>query len=323
MARSNFAKFITWPVGRLLWGSVSKVRTTDRQGKPLLTTQGQPRSEVAFGVAFEKSPGQTHWAIEPADWKQKFPDMPYWGAELWAIGHACFPAQAQNPRFAWKVVDGDSAQPNENGTIPRDQEGYPGHWVVTFKSSFAPPTYNATGTAPVPPESIKTGYYVQVSGSADGNNNTQKPGIYVNHGMVALAGYGPEILGGPDPRSVGFGKGAMPAGMSATPVAGMTAPVPGAVPGAPPAPAAPYMPAVPAPAAPPAPVAPAAPAAPMVPVAPSPGFIQPPAAPMAPPPPAAPVAPAAPVWKGPPGSSYAAYRAANWTDDQLRAQGLI
>jgi hypothetical protein len=46
------------------------------------------------------------------------------------------------------------------------------------------------------------------------------PGVYLNHSMVALAGYGAEITSGPDPTAAGFGAGvAAPVGMSTVPVA--------------------------------------------------------------------------------------------------------
>ena len=35
---------------------------------------------------------------------------------------------------------------------------------------------------------VKLGYYIQVAGSVDANNNLQNPGVYLNHRMVALQG---------------------------------------------------------------------------------------------------------------------------------------
>ncbi len=293
-------KYITWPVGRLLWGAPSKGRNTDRGGKPLTTKDGQPRTEFAFGVGIEKR-GEVHWNQTP------------WGADMWNTARACFPNMfdasgqlAAGRKFSFKTVDGDSNQPNENGTVPSASKENRGHWIITFKSSFAPTTYNADGSQAIPAESIKTGNFVQVAGSVDGNGDVGKPGIYVNHGMVALAGYHPdgEITSGPDASSVGFGAGPAPSAMQRAPA--------GALPGSAPTPAAP-PPAAPAP----APMAPPPPVA----VAPAPSFIAPPAAPVAPTPPPPPVA--GPVWKGPAGTSQAQYAAAGWSDEQMRAQGLL
>jgi len=134
-----------------------------------------------------------------------------------------------------------------------------------------------------------------------GNESSQRPGLYLNHNMVALSGYGPEIVVGPDPTSVGFGAAPLPPGASAVPTGAFA-----------PAPAAP--PVAPAPVAPP--VAPA-PVAPPVAVAPNPAFL-------APPPPAAP--PAAPVRVMLPaanGASYEQLLAAGWTDAQMVQHGMM
>jgi hypothetical protein len=295
-------KYITWPAGRQLWGSVSKPNTKDRNGKLLVTKENQPRTEFVFGVGIEKR-GEAHWNQTP------------WGADMWNVARASFPSLfapdgslQPGRKFSWKIVDGDSTQPNENGTIPNTQEGYKGHWVITFKSSFAPETWvMANGTLmPTPAESIKCGHYVQVAGSVDGNGDANKPGIYVNHGRVLHAGFGPEITQGPDVNSLGFGSGPRPTGMQSAPVGGL--PVTGAAPPPPPRPVAP------SPAA-------AAPPPPPVAVAPAPSFIAPPAAPPAPTPPPPPAP--GPVWKGPAGTTQAQYAAAGWSDEQMRAGGLL
>ncbi len=210
---------------------------------------------------------------------------------------------------------------------------------------------------------IKRGYYVRVSGTVEGNANATRPGLYLNVDMVERSAFGPEIVGGPDAADVfGGGPAALPAGASATPVGAPAAPAaPGAPAYAPPAapgnaPAAPVAPPLPAaaspapanPAAPPAapaapytgymasptpaaaPPAPGAPAAspappaastPPLPTA-SPGNPAPPPAPAAPPPP--PAAPTGPVMlPAANGATYEAMIAAGWTDDTLRAHGMM
>lgn len=283
---SQFVQYLTFPVGRLVWGSVSKGRDKDRAGKPLTTKDGKPRTDYTFGVAIEKA-GSTHW------------NQTEWGRKIWDVANAGMPQLTGRPQFAWKIVDGDSTVPNENGTIPVTQEGFPGHWVLRFKSSFPPSTYNADGSAPVPADAIKCGHYVQVAGSVDVNGDTSKPGVYLNPTMVAHSGYGPEIKAGPDPSSAGFGQGPRPAGMQTAPVGGLPA-------SAPPLPAAAPLP------------PPAAPTA----VAPAPSFIQPPPAAAAPPPPPAVPAGITTTPKAN-GATWAQLQAAGWTEAVARQHGMI
>lgn len=338
---SNLRRNITTPIGRFVWGSMHEPQTKDADGNPLVIKNGpdagKPTQRYSFGIAVKKSPGQTHWAQEPADWKTN-PELArlgeYWGAAIWAVGHAAFPnGQAQRPDFSWKVTDGDSTIPNKKGMKPCDREGYAGHWVIAFSSSFAPRCVNNTGTGPAEAKEIKPGHYIQVMGTVDSNESTQNPGVYVNHTYVAHSGFGKEIITGPDPSQVGFGGGPRPEGMSEMPVGGAfappaapsAAPAPAAAPA--PLPAAPRPTAAPAPTSAPAP-APAPTAAPApVAVTPHPGILNggagAPPAPVVP----APVAPAAPVRQmtakaG--GVTYEQFMATpGWTDELLRANGYM
>jgi hypothetical protein len=332
---SNLRQNITSPIMRLLWGSMTEPQTKDAEGKPLVIKSGpdagKPTQRFAFGGGVPKAPGQTHWANKPATWDTDpaTAGTPYWGEQIWQVGHASFPnGQAQRPDFAWKVIDGDSQVPNKKGVKPCDREGYPGHWIVSFSSSFAPKVCNADGTNKMyDPKAIKCGHFIQVLGTVDGNNSPNQPGVYVNHDWVAHSGFGEEIHNGSDPSTAGFGKGPKPVGMSAVPVGGFGAP---AAPGAAPAPAALPAPA-PLPAAAPlptpaplpaaAPLPSAAPPAPTA-VAPNPAILG--AAP--PPPPAAAVVappPAAPQMTAKATATYDQYRAGGWTDEQLRAHGFM
>lgn len=298
-------EFFTTPIGRLVWGSLHVAQTKDADGKPLVIKSGpdagKPTKRWAFGLAIPKGPEQ-HWNQTP------------WGALIWNTAVAAWPGgQMQQPTFAFKVTDGDSQIPNKKMKKPCDQEGYKGHWVLSFSSSFPPSTHNANGTAPVPAESIKTGYYVQVAASVSGNESTQNPGMYLNPSMVALAGYGEEITSGPDPTAAGFGQGVVaPVGMSAAPIAALPAT------GAAPAAAVPLP--VAAPAVPlPAPVA--APAAAPVPVVPSPAILSPPAVAAAPPPP--PAGPTVIAAKAGAGVTWDMLVAKGWTEALARQHGLI
>lgn len=298
MTAANASVSVLFPVGRLVQGSLYTAQEKDQQGNPLTIKTGPNIGKLTkkwfFAVAIKKN-GETHWGSTE------------WGAPILATGRAGFPGgQAESPSFAWKIEDGDSAIPNKNGRKNCEREGMPGHWILNFSSGFAPKIFNSDGTAPVTdPNAVKLGHFVQVLGNVAPNNNTQNPGVYLNHTLVAHSGFGPEISTGPDPRAVGFGKGPAPAGMSATPIGGM-APPPAA--GAPAA--APPPPAAAAPAAAPAPAATA--------VAPHPGILAPP------PPAAAPAPPVGPQLTAKAGAyTYAQMIAAGWTDVTLRANGYL
>jgi hypothetical protein len=307
---------LTFPVGRLIAGSVSDVRTKDKSGKQLTTKDGQAREEFSFGVAYEKN-GTVHFS------------QTEWGAIAWNIGTTAFP-HLFNPdgsllpgrTFSWKITDGDSQEYNTEGNRPCDTPEWAGCWIVWFKSQFAPSTWNADGTQAIPATSIKPGNFVQVAGSIDANGDAGKPGIYMNHNMVALSGYHPdgEIKGGADPKAAGFGKGAKPANLQAVPASAFTPNVPAA--GTPPVPAAAI-----ARTPPPASVAP-----PAVGVRPHAGILQPGAGVVAPPGAKVPTPPPANVPAPPPaiqttqaagGATWAQLQAAGWTEDVARAHGMI
>jgi len=302
------------PPGRIVWGDLHKARTTDFEGRPLVYKSGpdagKPRSSIDFGVAIPKVPGQ-HWASSE------------WGAKIWQAGHAGVSNAGQLPDFAWKIVDGDDARvpplkPNKpQGKAPNQRPGYPGHWVLSLSSSFAPQIVDGTQGDRFPAitqvGAVVCGDIVQVRGNVQYNNSTGNPGVFLNHEVVCFSGYHPDgriASGGVDVASVGFQTGLV-AGAQAAP-AGAAA-VPGAV--APPAVAAP--PTVVAPPA--AYVAPAPVAAPPVAVAPNPNFAPPPPVVAAPP-----VAtPARVMLPAAGGLTYEAFIAAGWTDQQLIQAGKM
>lgn len=280
------------PVGRLVAGGLYNPQTTDAEGLPLVTKSGpnagKPRVDFFFAIAIPKGT-ETHWMETP------------WGKIIKATGEASFPGgQTRIPTFAWKVSDGDSDVPNRRGRAPRSRDGYPGCWVVAFSSGFPPTVCNATGTQVLQePGVVKMGYYIQVSGSVAGNGSANQPGVFLNHNMVAMAAYGPEIAVGPDPTSVGFGQAPLPAGASATPIGALSLaaePVGGRVASAP------------------APV----------PTAPHPAILAPPAAAAPPPPPPPPPAPPARVMLPTAGgATYEQLIGAGWTDTLLVQHGMM
>lgn len=295
-AQSN--QFLT-PVGRIVQGDVFEPQTKDLQGNQLTVKQGpnagQPTQRFFVAVAFAKTDQmfaafrQQLVQVARAAWPQLFD----------ANGNCT------HPRFSWKIMDGDGI--DDNGKPNNTKEGFAGHWVVKFSSSFPPKAFYAGRYAPQDQiqdkHAIRRGYFVRIGGTVEGNGNQQKPGIYVNLAMVELVALGPEIVSGPDAASV-FGAapvGALPAGAQALPAAGG--------PGAMPAPAAtPPMPTAAAP-------------APSVPVAPNPAFTAPPL-------PSVTAAPPAPVYQMTAKANGATRdqfinSGQGWTDELLRQHGYM
>src|ERR1700743_2258727 len=203
---------ILTPVGRLVMGSLYKPSTKDADGNPLVfksgANAGQARSNYFLALAIPK---------DGRPWNQT-----EWGKLIFETGKAAFPQAHAAPTFAWKVTDGDDTTPNTRGKRACDTEGFPGNWILRFSGSFAPKVYREENGAYVQVTEenyIKPGYYVQISGTVSGNGSQQRPGLYLNHSMVAFTAYGQEIHFGPDANSVGFGQAPLPAGALATPAA--------------------------------------------------------------------------------------------------------
>lgn len=224
---------ILFPPGRMVWGDLYKARTTDFEGKPLVVktgpNKGEPGSKFEFGVAIAKG-AETHWASTA------------WGAIIWAAGHAGLAKAGEMPTFAWKVTDGDSTVPNRQSKKPCDREGYPGHWVVSFSSSFTPNVYQTVPGQKDPARfdvkgAVNPGDFIEVFGNVGYNESAGNPGVFINHQAICLRGYGDRIATGIDVGAIGFGAAAAPAGASAVPVGQALATPP--VPGVPAAPAAP------------------------------------------------------------------------------------
>jgi hypothetical protein len=281
---------VLFPVARVVTGNLYTPNTTDAEGNPLVIktgpNAGQPREDYYFGIAIPKGTEQ-HW------------NQTEWGSKIYQAGANAFPNDAsQSPTFAWKIADGDSTVPNRVGTKPCDRVGWAGNWVVHLSSSFAPKLYTDNGNKQLlEKDAIKCGYFVEVFGSVGGNGSSQQPGVFINHSMVNLVAYGEVINTGPDATKVGFGAsgGALPPGASATPPAQAGGFNPGATPPPPPAQAG---------ATPPPP-----------PAQPHTEILNPAnaAAQQTPPPPPPPAQP----------DPLDAYRKAGWTDDQLRAAGML
>lgn len=296
------------PVGRMVQGDFFEPQTKDMQGAPRVIktgpNAGQPNPQYYIGLAFAKN--DPNWpafeAIIKGEAAKGFPQFFPQGP----LGPCTHPA------FSMKIMDGDGI--DQNGKSNATKEGFAGHWVVRFTTSFAPKVFPPNNYAPAAQlhdkNLAKRGYYYRVSGSVEANGQIQKPGVYINMNLVELIGYGPEIISGPDAATVFGGKpAALPAGASPTPLAH----------GAPGAAMAPPVQAVAPPSAGPI----ASPSSP--PVQPYGGYMQVPGGVGAPVAPAAP--PAAP--QGPvmtpkaAGVPYAQFIAQGWTDATLRQHGYI
>lgn len=286
------SQFLT-PIGRLVQGDAMTPQTKDQQGAPLTIktgpNAGQPTQRYFIAVAFRKGDPAAE-AFIAALRNDARAAWPQWHDATGRCTH---------PKFSNKIVDGDGI--DDNGKPNATKEGFAGHWVVKFSSSYPPKCFHAGRYQPheqiQSPLEIRRGYFVRVAGGAETNGNAQKPGIYVNLNMIELAAQGPEIVSGPDASAVfgGTPMGAMPAGASPLPPTGTPA----------------------APVAAPAPMPPMPPAVTYV--APNTGFAAtPPAAPAPPAPPAArQMLPKAGAY------SYEMLIAAGWTDASLREQGMM
>jgi hypothetical protein len=304
-------------VGRFIGGSCYTGSTTDDKGQLKVyktgAKAGQPRTDYSVGIAIKKT--QPHWGTEPG-----------WGAAIWAEGHAAWPGgQAQRKDFAWKIIDGDSTEPNKKMKRPCDQVGYPGHWILWFGGTTPPPVAVAIGGAQPTwndqPGTCMPGDYIEIRGSVSSNESDQTAGMYLNIDAVCLRAYHAEgriATQQIDLATAGFGATALPSDAVTAPAGNAlppaAPPAPGAAPSTPAAPPVPASPAV-APAAPPAPVTPnaailGAPAPVAVPPAPAPS-------PAVTPPPA----PAVRVLKN--GWVYDDAIKVGWTDDSLRAAGHL
>lgn len=286
---------ITSPVGRLVQGDLDTPQDKDAAGAPRVVktgpNAGQPNPQYFIAVAFAKT--------DPA--------WPAFYSQLVAKAAEDFPnlfpqgptGPCIHPQFAMKVVDGDGV--DTSGKSNASKEGFAGHWVVRFASSYPPRLFHAGKYAAheqiQEKGAIKRGYFVRVNGTVEGNANAQRPGIYVNLDMVELSAYGPEIVSGPDAaEAFGAAPAALPIGATAAPVT-------------------------------PLPVAAATP----LPVTPYAGYMDPNAVAgaVAPPPPAV-IAPPSPIASpiramlpAANGATYEAMIAAGWTDATLRQHGMM
>lgn len=247
-------------------------------------------------------------AAARASWPQFFTGQRPQGLQF----PASLALDCSNPKFANKIIDGDGY--DDQGQPYSANEGWAGCWVIKFSNGFVPKVYEWTASGWQETvhtgRKVKCGDYVSISGTCVSNQSTDSPGMYMNFDTVSFEHEGPFIASNnaPDPNAA-LGQRGAPASPPAQPPAPAGAPQN-------PAPANAGYAGAPAHTTAPAGTAPAY------------SGYRDPAAGAAPPPPAAPAAPAAPP-AGPVmlpaanGIPYESYRAQGWTDDQLRANGMM
>lgn len=172
------------PVGRLVQGDPFTPQTKDMQGNPRKTPQ------YFIGVAYKKTD----------------PQWPAFEAIIRGEAQASFrdffddKGNCKHPSFSFKIIDGDGL--DGNGKPNSAKEGFAGCWVVRFTSTYPPECYPIDSFTPLMGEGMKKGDFIQVSGNVKGNDNRQKPGVYVNLSKVKLRSVGEEIKTGPDAATI-------------------------------------------------------------------------------------------------------------------------
>lgn len=308
--------------GRFVQGDMTKTydKKDKRTGLPRIGKDGTPISQCYVALAIPKDPAQRFVipgnptyddqkaaidAAARAAWPQFF------GQRAQGMQYpASLPMDCTSPKFANKVIDGDGF--DDQGQPYSKNEGWAGCWVIKFSNGFVPKVYEWTASGWQETlhtgRAIKCGDFITVSGTCVSNQSSDSPGMYMNFDTVSFEQEGPFIASATsvDPNAALGARGA-PANPPASPTPAGTPAQPANAPAA--------SAGAPAPGAPISQTAPAAYS----------GYRQPDAA-GAPPPPA-PAAeappPAGPQMTPAATTTYDAYRAAGWTDDQLRANGLM
>lgn len=178
-------RFVT-PPGRLISGSTTEVQKTDHQNRP----KPQDKWNYFIGIAVRKDDpnvgGFINQIIQMV-WQSDYARTPHILQAAERVYQAGFPQG--NNGFSWKIHDGD--KPGPNGQVYEHSKGC---WVFKFSSMY-PIKCCSNQNAEIGPEQIKRGYYVDMSGTASINGNTDgTAGIYLNPSWLRLLGYGPEIL---------------------------------------------------------------------------------------------------------------------------------
>jgi len=313
-------------VGRMVQGDVHKAqpqRKDQRTGALKFRKDGSPDCPFYVALAIPKDPAKrlvipgvpdydSQRALIDQDARTSWPQF-FTGQRPPNVQFdLALPADCNNPKFANKIIDGDGY--DDQGKPYSRYDGWAGCWVIKFQNGYAPSVQAwvvnhvdpmRPGAAPYTGwldfdkmgRAVKCGDYISVGGSCESNKSTESPGMYMNFDTIGFEQEGELIVqsGGVDANeALGSRGGAAPAG-NAAPAATPAAPAAGAPTSPTAAPYDGYRAPTTAGAAPTPPVTATTP----------------------PPPPAGPQMTAAAQY------TYDQYKASGWTDDQLRAGGLM
>ena len=190
-------------------GDTAKIFGTQ---SPKLGKDGKTYSEYGFGLAVPKG-----FLQEPGT-----PEQPGKGA-IWGALHSeaykIFPNRQIPPSFHMKFKDGDTGT-NQDGSPVNVKTGYPGHIVLSCKTTIAPKFYRYDAASKqnfLINEGIKCGDWVTVQLSIKAHAGVNA-GLYLNPNAVQLWYCDDEIVNAPSGDQI-FGMSAptIPAGKSALP----------------------------------------------------------------------------------------------------------
>lgn len=204
------------PVGRIVAGNTTlwedAVDYHTKQKK--LNADGTPRKENRVSIAYPKQE-----FLEKV-WPYILQEV----AKIYPQYASTHPDQCEMSRFAWKVINGDSASCPQGSQVPYNaRDGYAGCYIVKISTSaFLPGTFKFENGAyrKIEADEIKCGDYV-VANLTITAHNEKDGGLYWNPNGYELVGYGQEIKGsgGADPMAM-FGGATyqLPVGASLTPI---------------------------------------------------------------------------------------------------------
>lgn len=191
------------PVGRIVQGSPVKQQLRDMDTNELeFDDKGQPIMGIFLAIAIPKMVG----GQPNPEWNRFWGDMASAAVALWP---GLFANGQQPHKFSWKYQDGDGV--NGNGKSVADKEGFAGHHIVKFRTSFDMACHIEGQFAPhqqlqKPEEVIKRGYWVRLFGKIGSNGATgnKVPGIILYPNILSFVAGSPvdEIRGGPDVAAV-------------------------------------------------------------------------------------------------------------------------
>lgn len=201
------------PPARFIQGDMTKLQMNDMQGKP------KEHPNLFFGLAVPK------FSPDPMNPQVNLMDPIISG--IWGFGHQVWGHHQiaiqeagrgfiKGPNFAWKIQDGDA---------PGEPEVAKGCWIFKFGTILVPLKCADINNIPMDPAAFYLGCWVDVAASVSSNENSQKPGIYMNPDAVRFLGHGERVQSGASVASLFGGQtGRVPVGASANPVAPAHAP---------------------------------------------------------------------------------------------------